>query len=824
VNAERWAEVCRVFDAARELPRDERAAFLERECRGDGELASEVASLLVADEGTSFLDEPGGSDLAPRRRVGPYELRGELGRGGMGVVYEAVRRDQGFERAVALKVVKRGMDTDDILRRFETERRILADLDHPNIARVLDGGSTEDGLPYFVMELIRGEHLLEYCEKRELDTAARLGLFRQVCSAVTYAHQRLVIHRDIKPANILVTAEGVPKLLDFGIAKLLSGAPGAAADRTETAMRVLTPEYASPEQVLGTELTTSSDVYSLGVLLYELLTGRRPYRLAARTPGELAAAVVQQQPERPGTAVRLHRDLDHIAMMALRKEPARRYASAEQLSEDVRRHLEGLPVQARPDSLGYRAGKFVRRHQVAVAALTLAVASLVAGFALAVRGMRVAQAERRRAEEHLAQVRTLATSFLFEHHDAIKDLAGSTPARKLLIERGVTYLDRLSTEAGSDPAFRRELAAAYEKLGNFQVGIGNEGTLGSSEDAAKSFRKALRLRVDLAGRTPLDPKDQGALAQTLISMGNLAQRRGDKAGSLALYRRSVAIGEAVLPSRPSDADLLTDLGRAYHFLAAGLVETWDESARLAALRREAELFGRVVALKPADRKARRNLALADQYLGSALSGWDDALPGPDLAAAARFLEEARSLQEALSTEDPGNATYKKDLSSTYSELGYLFKKTGRREDEVEAYRSSLRIRLALEAADPKDIVVQRLLNAAQSRLASALRRAGSQAEAVENARESVARAEGVAAADPKNVYFKAELGQALYELGASLGPSSLRDSCASLRRSHDLYALLARDGQLPASHRRLRESAAEAMKTCGSAAAIASTR
>ena len=357
MNPERWSEVCRLFDAARELPREDRAAFLEGECGGDRELESEVSSLLESDDAQSFLDRPPGNPLpwpeaGLQRRAGPYELREEIGHGGMGVVYEAVRRDQGFERVVAVKLVKRGMDTDFILRRFESERRILADLDHPNIARVLDGGETSDGLPFFVMELIEGRSLLEYCQEKKLDTRARLEIFRQVCSAVTYAHQRLVIHRDIKPANILVTDEGVPKLLDFGIAKLLVGEAGAAAQRTETEFRVLTPEYASPEQLLGREITTSSDVYSLGVVLYELLTGQRPYKLETRSPEEITGAVVRQQPAKPSTKARLHKDLDHIVLMALRKEPERRYASAEQLGEDIRRHLEGLPVRASPDSFG----------------------------------------------------------------------------------------------------------------------------------------------------------------------------------------------------------------------------------------------------------------------------------------------------------------------------------------------------------------------------------------------------------------------------------------------------------------------------------------
>jgi tetratricopeptide (TPR) repeat protein len=825
MTPERWAEAGRLLLAARERPPEDRAAFLEAECRGDPELKSELESLLAsADAAEAFLEQPAAGH--PRqtaagsgRAVGPYELVREVGHGGMGIVYEAVRRDQGFERVVAVKLVKRGMDTDMILRRFESERRILAGLDHSNIARVLDGGSTEDGLPYFVMELIIGEHLLDYCQKRNLDTAGRLGLFRQVCSAVTYAHQRLVIHRDIKPANILVTDGGVPKLLDFGLAKMLAGEPDTEAQRTETALRVLTPEYASPEQVLGQEITTSSDVYSLGVVLYELLTGQRLYRLKTRTPEEITGAVLSQQPEKPSANARLHPDLDDIVLTALRKEPERRYASAEQLDEDIRRHLEGLPVKARPDSFGYRTGKFVKRHKAGVAASALVAASLVGGLGLALWQMRVAQRERSRAQEHLAEVRKLATSFLFEHHDAIKDLAGSTPARKLLVERGVAYLDLLSKEAGSDAAFQRELAEAYQKLGSLQGGMGNEGSLGASEAALRSYRKSFALREPLARKNDADPKDRNALAQIHIALGQLALKMGRKSETLAHFQKAVAIREALVAQNPADGDRKNDLGVAYHFVASGLFETGDTPGRIEAYRKEARLFAEVASLKPSDRKARRNLALAYQYLGSTLTA------EKNFAAAAESLEKARPIQETLCAEDPGNATYKKDLSSTYSELGHALDPLGNKEQALESYRNCLRIREALAAADPNDIVIRRMLNAAHMRVGYALDQVGAHSEAVEHGRKAVTLADGVAAADPKNVFFKAELAQALYGLGSSLRESSaassgvervalLQEARASLRRGREIYSALKEADQLPGDHAKNFEDLTALLKTC----------
>ncbi len=328
-------------------------------------------------------------------RVGPYEVLRELGRGGMGVVYLAARADEQFRKRVAIKVIKTGPDEEGVIRRFRRERQILASLDHPNVARLLDGGATGDGRPYFVMEYIEGHPLHEYCDRHRLSIVDRLKVFQQVCSAVAYAHRNLIVHRDLKPSNIIVTADGIPRLLDFGIAKLLN--PELSAETPTVTGLALTPEYASPEQARGDVVTTASDVYSLGVLLYELLTGHRPYRLKTRLPMEVLKAVCEQEPERPSTIVRqaedttdgsravvitpegvsrardltpdrlgrrLRGDLDNIVLMALRKEPLRRYASAEALSEDLRRYLEGLPVKARKGTSAYRAGKYVKRHAV----------------------------------------------------------------------------------------------------------------------------------------------------------------------------------------------------------------------------------------------------------------------------------------------------------------------------------------------------------------------------------------------------------------------------------------------------------------------------
>src|SRR6266540_7146069 len=427
MTPERWQQVEAIFQAALDLLPEERARYLFEVCAGDVSLRNDVETLLSQHESAgNLLEEPlyGETELGVLsslqayaeaeddvgdpmigRRLGAYRIEREIGRGGMGAVYDAIRVDKEFN--------KRGMDTDFILRRFRTERQILAALDHPHIARLLDGGTTEDGLPYFVMEHIEGQPLYNYCDEHQLTIAERLKLFTAICDALHYAHQKQVVHRDIKPSNVLVTSEGVPKLLDFGIAKLLD--PGLVGDITHdptaTAMRLMTPEYASPEQVQGAPTSPTTDVYSLGVLLYELLTGHRPYRLTNRAPHEMARVICEEAPAPPSfiitrpedllpkfvskddeattlkqvyttrraTLESLRRDLsgalDSIVMRALRKEPEWRYQSAEEFREDITRYLEGSPISVSPDSpfggLAHKSQPITTENSLAILPLKL---------------------------------------------------------------------------------------------------------------------------------------------------------------------------------------------------------------------------------------------------------------------------------------------------------------------------------------------------------------------------------------------------------------------------------------------------------------------
>lgn len=520
MNPERFRLLEALYDEVASLDPAARGRFIEDRCAGDDDMRR--ALLAAFHDGTSGLTavvERAASEISDDawvgRRCGAYRIVRQLGRGGMGTVFLAVRDDDQFHKEVAIKTLKFDFESRTAIVRFRHERQILANLEHPNIARVLDGGTTEQGTPYIVMEYVAGIPITDWCEQQQFSTADRLRLFRQVCSAVQYVHQHLIVHRDIKPGNILVTPEGVPKLLDFGIAKLLeSGAPVTDAPDTITGALLMTPDYASPEQVRGEAVSTVTDVYSLGGVLYEILTGQRPHVIAGVDPLAMARAICET-PIRPPSATgnrRLRGDLDTIVLRAMQKEPARRYASAAELSEDIRRHLDGLPIAARDDSAAYRALKFVRRNLLVVAASTAVVAALAVGLTVSLHEARVAQ-------RRFAQVRELANTFLFQFYDQVTPLAGSTAVRASIVETARKYLDGLSSEAAGDNDLTLELAQAYQRLGDVQ-GI-SSSNLGKLEDSRQSLRQALALYASLPVTAASPPDLRRRVAETWLALGTL---------------------------------------------------------------------------------------------------------------------------------------------------------------------------------------------------------------------------------------------------------------------------------------------------------------
>lgn len=575
----RWQLIQEIFHEALDLPEEERGAFLDEKCSGDEALRADVESLLRADKKPASVFAVSPQDLADAALpddgglegsvIGPYLLVREIGRGGMGSVYLAERSDGQFSMQVALKLVKRGMDTDEILQRFRHERQILAALDHPNVAHLLDGGVTDEGRPYLVMEYVSGEPIDRHCQARGLTIDERLKLFTTVCSAVQYAHQNLVVHRDLKPSNIFVTDEGVVKLLDFGIAKLLTDDPlNFTAPRTKTGARVMTPQYASPEQIHGKKVTTATDVYALGVILYELLTGQRPYDTDGLTSSEVERLVLETDPDRPSTVAgdapsrkRLRGDLDNILLKTLQTDPARRYASVEALADDIRRHLDGLPVLARPDSVRYRLLKFAKRHRYGVAA-SASFAVLLVGFSVAVTIQQSATArERDRAEQERDKAEEVAT-FLQELFDASDPFL--TEGERLDTMRVRAFLDRGATR------IEREMHDQPAVLAQMLVVIGDVyQSLGLYERADSLLTRSLTLRRRLVGDEHPD------VAESLESLGRVRLSKSDYDAARRLFQEALII-------RRKDPERRLEIAGALEGLATAMRNRgdYDEAERM----------------------------------------------------------------------------------------------------------------------------------------------------------------------------------------------------------------------------------------------------
>ena len=527
-----WKQIEALFNEAIGLQGDARRSFLDLACGGDQELRGEVESLLLAsDQGDVALERVKSAFAAytapaarsAGQRVGAYLLIREIGQGGMGAVFLAERADDQFRKHVAIKFV-RGVPSADLLRRFKSERQILATLDHPNVARLLDGGVTDAGEPYVVMEYVDGKPIDAYCKDKPLETGARLRLFRDVCSAVQAAHRRLIVHRDIKPLNILVAADGTVKLLDFGIAKLLDDPEGPSA--TQTSARLLTPDYASPEQVRGDPITTASDIYSLGVLLYKLLTGEKPYKIDARNPADIARAITLDAPDPPSRATtsRLLRrelagDLDTIVLKAMRKEPDQRYATVEQFADDITRYLDGLPVLARPTTRGYRVRKFVSRHRFevgAAAAVLLLVIALTTVYTVRLARER----DFARQEQRTAQQVTAFVERLFRISNPSETRGRNVTALEVLDSAAARMPRELTTEPQVKAAMLYTLGTVYKNLGR-------------DSTAKRIIEDGLRLRDSIGGRS------SPATGEFFSLLGDLTLNLGQFDSAAALFRSAL---------------------------------------------------------------------------------------------------------------------------------------------------------------------------------------------------------------------------------------------------------------------------------------------
>ena len=713
--------------------------------------------------------------------VGHYRLLGHVGRGGMGTVYKAVRSDDQFEKTVAIKMLRLGRGDPAGEQRFRGERQILASLEHPHICRLLDGGSwvppgAVESQPFIVMEYVEGVPITTFCEREGLGVGARLELIRTVCSALSYAHRQLIIHRDVKPDNILVTPDGTVKLLDFGMAKLLD----ATSDSTLTATGVLlmTPAYASPEQVRGDAISTVTDVYSVGVVLYELLTGRRLHTLASNDPTEIYREIVERDVPAPSTwgDRQLRGDLDIIVLKALQKEPARRYQSVDQLAEDIRRYLDGLPILARADTITYRTRKFVRRHWLGLAAVASLVVALAGGAAVSLYQARI-------AETRFQQVRKLANRFLFDFYDQIRHLPGSTAAREMVVATALEYLDSLSKDARNDPDLQWELAKAYERVGEVQGDPGGP-SLGQTKAAHESYKKSAAMQQELVDRGFADTSRRESLSQAYGRVMMTARLVGTPEEALQAAERAVENARAVSEefaagARVSLMMVQLDLGeplksmetgravvsallpqsqadvswtRARQILARAYLNIGRSAHRAARFEEAADAYQQAIRLREQrlvepvlDTTNARDLVLAYHGAGDVL-GADDRFSLGRPQEAEVFYRKALDLAERLAATDSKNATARMELVRSIGKWSAVAEAT----NPAEALRQYRRALDLAESVLPEGPDRQALRGYAYSSIGSAAARLGRRAEARENLEQSQAIWDARLAARPNS--------------------------------------------------------------------------
>ena len=599
---DRWNRIEEIFHAALERPLPERDAYLVHACGDDRTLRSEVESLLANDgDGGATIDLLVANDLKDVARassdsdsglqIGPYRLVRELDSGGMGVVHLAVRSDDHYFQVVAIKTIRKGLASPHLVQRFRAERQILATLTHPNIGAILDGGNIDDGRPYIVMEYVEGQPITIAAENRSLSVRQRIELFRSVCSAVHYAHQKLVIHRDIKPSNVLVTPEGIVKLIDFGVSKPLAPEliPGQLP-RTESWQRFMTPDYASPEQIQGRELTTAADVYSLGVLLFELLTDSRPYTLHGLSPAAAERLVCEEENPRPSTVPNLTErirkevagDLDRIVLMAMDKDPSRRYPSAQHLDEDLLRFLQHKPILARKSSSLYRLSKFVRRHRTA-SMMACATVLVLIGSVL------FHQWQSRRSDSKLREVESLADSAIFDMTGKLQASSASVEMQAVIFRSALKYLNQLRQSSGDDPRVLLKLSRAYARVGDLE-GSPYVANLGNSGVALTSYQEALRMAVAAHSRLPGDENTQ-ALFEAYERLGALEFFLGKIEEAHDNYQRSLSLAHDFWKDKPEDPTRKRLLAMSYARLGDLQLDDLETDTALESFRAAFRIFG-----------------------------------------------------------------------------------------------------------------------------------------------------------------------------------------------------------------------------------------
>lgn len=636
-----WFDALAGLEAA---AREEALAALEKRAPP---VARAVVRLLEAhDRRGHFLSgqavNPSGSESnATVEAAGPYRVQRVLSQGGMGVVYEAVRADDAFQKRVALKMIRSALMTKALKERFRIERQILATMEHPNVARILDGGETADGRPYLIMEFVEGRPIDVHAEEHQLGLEARLGLFLQLCGAVQFAHQHLVVHRDLKPSNILVTANGEVKLLDFGIAKMLSDQP--EQDTKTTLLQALTPDYASPEQVSGQRVSTSTDIFLLGIVLYELVTGSHPFRLGAeKLPHQTLRIICEEEPPPPSAAARhswkgrLKGDFDKIVAKAMEKQPERRYASAEALAADIRRFLANEPVSAQGDGLGYRAGKFVRRRWVPLSAAAAVFAALAGAAVISMQA-----ADEARQQRALAETRRIEA---VEQRGKAEQAAAQAIAERAVAEARRMEAERLRVIADQERArSQRNMEAQRALAMNLLTTSDTQFRAGSFKDAIANLESNIKAQLALAAADPGDANLRKMIGVLEVRLCGMRASSGDPQGAAAECKSAIQRLEPLA----SRGDTLLRASLAAGYGTYGKLKTNPKEAADAVLygRKAVRAFEELLAQDAANANHRRTLALSQAYLGQALF-----LTGARQDAVATFGKSVETLGAAMRTD------------------------------------------------------------------------------------------------------------------------------------------------------------------------------
>ncbi len=800
MSAENWKTVKKILGEVLDLEAAERQSFLTKL---DAPLREEVESLLAfEDESEDWMKlsavefskdffEDAEENTLFGKNIGAYRIIGELGYGGMGAVYLAERADGEFSQRVALKLLKREMNTSALRRRFQQEREILASLEHPNIARLLDAGTTDDKIPFLAMEYVEGLPIDDYCNRENLDLNARLDLFRKVCAAVNFAHRNLIVHRDLKPSNILVTKEGAPKLLDFGISKILSAEFEQVNSSTVTNLGVMTPSYASPEQLQSKSVTTATDVYSLGVILYELLSGHRPFEKRENDLKEIYKAVLETEPTPPSAAIadfgfgvsdliktgsapsnqtkdqhqetnpqsairnpQLKGDLDNIVLKALRKEPERRYSSAENLAEDIHRHQRGLPVAARPNTLSYRAEKFFKRNKVSVLVGVLLFIAIVAGIVATLWQSRVAQVERVRAEKRFNDVRKLANSYLFDVYPEIENLEGSLKAREKILTNALEYLDSLSNEAAGDLELQSELATAYEKIGDV-MGAMNNSSLGNIQAGLDSYAKAGKLREAVLAANSANPEAKEKLANNYYVTARTLWNNSQTSEAEAAFEKALKLRRELVAAQPDSvvqqdrlAVLLIDYGAipVFNSQTEKAVVLFNEAYEIVERNRQKE---------PENWTFKKTLTRLLRSMSKAKGSMGDYEGG------IRGLEQAVEVSGELAKQFPSDFRVQRSVwltNSIYCEL-YIDRQDGQK--AVEKCEPTIEFPKIALAKEPENGVVAYDLAISHFNTARAYRLAGKYPQTISQTEEAIAVMSKLSEKSPDNLEYKRNL--AVYE-------------------------------------------------------------